>query len=37
MPKHPDSNRTIVAKKRAIELRANRKAKLSLVKLPTSK
>jgi hypothetical protein len=30
MPKHPDSNRTIVAKKRAIELRAIRKAKVAL-------
>lgn len=33
MPKHPDSNRTVVAKKRAIDLRVIRKAKLSLVKL----
>lgn len=29
MPKRPDSNRTIVAKKRAVELRNLRKAKLA--------
>jgi hypothetical protein len=28
MPKRPDSNRTIVAKVRAIELRKSRKSKL---------
>lgn len=29
MPKHPDSKRTVIAKKRAIELRMARKTKVA--------